>query len=76
MNATDDTTIYKVVRQQRSTSRHLTSCLLHEGRKLTSPEEISYGWAKHFETLATPINDQRYDNSYLKQATEDLNHLK
>ncbi|KAH3813278.1 hypothetical protein DPMN_141731 [Dreissena polymorpha] len=75
MNATDDTTFYKLVRQQRSTSRPLTSCLLHEGKKLTSPEEISDGWAKHFETLATPINDQRYDNSYLKQATEDLNHL-
>ncbi|KAH3836034.1 hypothetical protein DPMN_109403 [Dreissena polymorpha] len=70
MNATDDTTFYKLVRQQRSTSKHLTNCLLYEGRKLTSPEEISDGWDKHFETLATPINDQRYDHFYLKQATE------
>ncbi|KAH3842229.1 hypothetical protein DPMN_115725 [Dreissena polymorpha] len=75
MNATDDTTFYKLVRKQRSTSRHLTNCLLNEGRKLTSPEEISDGWGKHFETLATPINDQRYDHFYLKQATKDLNHL-
>ncbi|KAH3802260.1 hypothetical protein DPMN_155933 [Dreissena polymorpha] len=75
MNATYDTTFYKLVRQQRSTNRHLTNCLLYEGRKLTSPEEFSVGWAKYFETLATSINDQRYDHFYLKQATEDLNHL-
>ncbi|KAH3808627.1 hypothetical protein DPMN_136984 [Dreissena polymorpha] len=50
MNANDDTTFYKLVRQQRSTCRHLTSCLQHEGKKLTSPEEISDGWAKYFET--------------------------
>ncbi|KAH3857533.1 hypothetical protein DPMN_100142 [Dreissena polymorpha] len=75
INATEETTFYKLGRQQRSTSRHLNSCFLHEGRKLTSPQEIPDGWAKHVETFATPINDKRYESTYLKQATEDLNHL-
>ena len=34
-------------------------------------EDIREGWAKHFETLATPSSSTNYDEQYLEQASED-----
>lgn len=63
---------YQLIRKQRTTSKSLTNCIFIDDIKLSSPEEITEGWATHFGNLATPKAKPEYDDTYLDQALEDL----
>ena len=60
---------HRPIREQCSTNSTQTSSLVVEGETLIC-EDIREGWAKHFDTLATPSSSTDYDDQYLEQARE------
>ena len=70
----DDKMFFKLINRQRSTSNSNTNCLIVDGEKLTG-EEIIDGWATHFQKLATPHLNTKYDDQYLQQAKEFVDEI-
>ena len=62
MNASDDSRVfYKLIGEQRKGSNTLLQTLVVNGKERESPDEIRTGWAEHFQELATPLSNPRFD---------------
>ncbi|VDI73763.1 Hypothetical predicted protein [Mytilus galloprovincialis] len=58
---------YKLIKEQRTTRHGETDVIIVDDEILDDDEKILNGWKKHFETLATPMNNDEYD--------KDVQHL-
>lgn len=71
----DMTLFYKLINKQRG---KLSSCIneLHVGEHVHKTEaDILKDWRQHFEQLATPFNDPKFDKDYEKLVTLELNEI-
>ena len=70
-----DREFYKPVKEQRKTADSSLQFLAMEGKIIESPDDICEGWATHFGLLATPLENQNFDNDVKKAYSEDINHI-
>ncbi|MEW8546332.1 MAG: reverse transcriptase family protein [Candidatus Thiodiazotropha sp.] len=62
---TDDKKLfYKLVNRQRNHSQYALSDLIIDDVHVTEVDMIRQGWASYFHRLATPVDDQKFDNTY------------
>ena len=62
---TDDKKMfYKLINKQRNHKQSSISELIIDDVHVTELDMIRKGWASYFEKLATPVNDQNFDNNY------------
>ena len=57
-------TFFKLVENQRKASNAQLQTLIIDGKEYETAEEIREGWAEHFERLATPADNSRFDQQY------------
>ena len=55
---------YRLIGEQRKRSNTLLQTLVVNGTELESPDEIRRGWAEHFQALATPLSNHKFDKRY------------
>ena len=60
----DPKTFFRLVRNQRKTTREQTDKLIVEGNTCETGEEICKAWASHFQKLALPLENENFDNEY------------
>ena len=73
MNASDDSRVfYKLIGEQRKGSNTLLQTLVVNGKERESPDEIRTGWAEHFQELATPLSNPRFDEKYKQMVDADV----
>ena len=65
---------YKLINKQRQTGRDRLNELVVNGEHLSDPDMIRQGWADYFKTLATPIENENFDENY-KAHIELRKHL-
>ena len=67
---------HALVRIQRKSGSSQTRSLVEDGKKYESPEDKCTGWRDHFNDLATPKDNPRFDDQYLNNVKTDLIHIK
>ena len=73
MNTRNDTRmLYKLINNQRKTMNPQLQSLLVNGKECDTPEEIRNGWAEHFQILATPQENPRFDEEYKQMVDLDI----
>ena len=65
-------TFFKLVGQQRKTSSQQMGTLHVNGTTCDTDQEICAGWATHFQSLATPLQNENFDADYKDQVDEDV----
>ena len=73
MNAGNDSRVfYRLFEEQRKGSNTLLQTLVVNGTELESPDEIRKGWAEHFQELATPLSNPKFDEQYKQMVDADV----
>ena len=73
MNAGNDSRVfYRLIGEQRKGSNTLLQTLVVNGTELESPDEIRKGWAEHFQELATPLSNPKFDEQYKQMVDADV----
>ena len=73
MDSSNDTkTFFKLIKEQRKTSSTQTETLVVGNKICNTDQEICDGWALHFQDLATPLQNERFDPDYKQQVDEDI----
>lgn len=70
-----DKEFYRLVKEQRKTKDASLQFLCVNGKIRESSDDICEGWATHFDTLATPSENEKFDNDVKKSYTEDIGHI-
>ena len=65
-------TFFKLIKEQRKSSSTLTESLMVGNVTCTTDLEICNGWAEHFQSLATPLQNERFDSKYKDQVEKDI----
>ena len=60
----DKKMFYKLINEQRNHKQSSISELIIDDVHVTELDMIRKGWASYFEKLATPVDDQNFDNNY------------
>ena len=77
MNAENDTkTFFKLIKEQRKSSATQTESLIIGDKTCNTDHEICDGWAEHFQNLATPLQNDRFDSQYKEQVNDDIECIK
>ena len=73
MNTENDSrTFFKLIKDQRKSSNTQTETLIVENQICDTDQKISQGWAKHFQTLATPLQNENFDEKHKDLVTSDI----
>ena len=73
MNTENDSrTFFKLIKDQRKSSNTQTETLIVENQICDTDQKISQGWAKHFQTLATPLQNENFDEKHKELVTSDI----
>ena len=65
-------TFFKLIKEQRKSSSTLTESLMEGNVTCTTELEICNGWAEHFQSLATPLQNESFDSKYKDQVEKDI----
>ena len=65
-------TFFKLIKEQRESSSTLTETLMVGNLTCSTDLEICNGWAEHFQSLATPLQNERFDPKYQDQVEKDI----
>ena len=65
-------TFYKLVNRQRKTSNTHLSTLTVDGKEYETQDEIRESWAEHFQKLATPSENPKFDQHYKQMVDSDV----
>ena len=65
-------TFYKLVNRQRKTSITHLSTWTVDGKEYETQDEIREGWAEHFQKLATPSENSKFDQHYKQMVDSDV----
>ena len=57
---------------QPTNNRNVMVVNVMDGKECDTPEEIRNGWAEHFQTLATPQENPRFDEEYKQMVDLDV----
>ncbi|MCG7892397.1 MAG: reverse transcriptase family protein, partial [Candidatus Thiodiazotropha endolucinida] len=68
----DSRVFYKLIRQQRKSSNPQLQTLTVNDVDRETPEEMRQGWATHFQTLATPLDNPSFDKQYKQMVDADV----
>ncbi|MEW8547538.1 MAG: reverse transcriptase family protein [Candidatus Thiodiazotropha sp.] len=60
----DSKTFFGLIKSQRKTVSTHTDSLMVDGIMCETPEEICQGWATHFQNLALPLQNDKFDSEY------------
>ena len=63
---------HRLIRRQRTIPNAATQILLYNGETLTGTKDIASGFASHFESLATPSENEESDADQVAQMQFDL----
>ncbi|MEW8545672.1 MAG: reverse transcriptase family protein [Candidatus Thiodiazotropha sp.] len=76
MNAEDDSrTFYGLVKAQRKSASSVTDCIIVEGKTCDTSQEICQGWATHFQSLASPLTSDDFDQEYKELVDQDIESI-
>ena len=77
MNAENNSkTFFKLIKDQRKSSNPQTETLIVENQSYETEEDICQGWAKHFQSLATPLQNAKFDSEHKKSVDRDVACIK
>ena len=74
-SAGTDKEFFRLVRQQRKMQGSAIPFLTLENKVWATPEDICEGWAAYFQTLATPSNNEDYDDEAMEFVVKDFDHI-
>ena len=57
-------TFFRLINRQRKSSNAQLQTLIVDGKACETDDEIRAGWATHFQRLATPMENDRFDSEY------------
>ena len=60
----DSKAFFGLVKSQRKTANVQTDSLKVKGILCETPEEVCQGWATHFQNLALPLQNEKFDSDY------------
>lgn len=60
----DKALFYKLINKQRQTGRERLNELIVNGETLSETNKIRQGWADYLKLLATPAENENFDESY------------
>ena len=72
----DEVLMYKMIRRHRNTSKTMQSDLLVDGELVTNPDEVRSVWADHFEKLATPQDDEVFNDKFRSEIDSSVAAIK
>ena len=67
----DSKVFFNTIKKQRTTRTRQTHVLDIDGCRCSTPEDVAHGFANHFEKLATPSTNDKYDGQYKELVTFD-----
>ena len=67
----DSKVFFNTIKKQRTTRTSQTQVLDIDGCRCSTPEDVAHGFANHFEKLATPSTNDKYDSQYKELVTFD-----
>ncbi|MEW8546334.1 MAG: reverse transcriptase family protein, partial [Candidatus Thiodiazotropha sp.] len=65
-------TFYKLIKNQRKSANTQLHTLVVDGEECETQEQIREGWAAHFQQLATPLENPRFDQDYKRLVDSDV----
>ena len=76
MNAEHNSkTFSRLVKAQRKSSSNQTDSITVDGESCETPQEVCQGWASHFQKLATPLQNENFDDEYKELVDQDIEHV-
>ena len=66
---------WRLVKAQRKSSSNQTDSITVDGESCETPQEVCQGWASHFQKLATPLQNDNFDNEYKGLVDLDIEHI-
>ena len=73
MNAENDSKMFfKLIRDQRKSSNVQTETLIVEDQICETDQDICQGWARHFQSLATPLQNENFDPEHMELEDGDV----
>ena len=64
-------TFFRLINRQRKSSNAQLQTLIVDGKACETDNEILAGWATHFQRLATPMENDRFDSEYKEMVDLD-----
>ena len=68
----DQKTFYKLIQNQRKSSNPQLQTLVVKDKECETQEQIREGWADHFQRLAPPLENTRFDKEYKQMVDLDV----
>ena len=68
----DPKVFYKLIKNQRKSSNTQLHTLVVGSKECETQDQIREGWATHFQQLATPLENPRFDQSYKQLVDADI----
>ena len=65
-------TFYKLIGNQRKSSNSQLHSLVVDGKECETQDHIREGWATHFQHLATPMENPKFDQEYKQMVNADV----
>ncbi|MES9884558.1 MAG: reverse transcriptase family protein [Sedimenticola sp.] len=76
MNSRDNSKrFHTLVKQQRKSSQTAIKVLKVNDQTLETDEEISRGWASHFQMLANDLSNEHFDDTLKQTFKDDVGHI-
>ena len=76
MNAENDSkTFFRLVKEQRKTSSNQTDSITVDGNTCETTYDVCQGWATHFQKLATPLQNDNFDEEYKELVDQDIQSI-
>ena len=69
---TDVKLFHRLIKRQRTIPNTVTQVLIYNGETLSCADDIADGFASHFQSLATPSNNENFDKEYFSQVEADM----
>ena len=65
-------TFFRLINRQRKSSNAQLQTLIIDGKACETDDEIRAGWATHFQRLAAPMENDRFDSEYKEMVDLDV----
>ena len=65
-------TFFRLINRQRKSSNAQLQTLIVDGKACETDDEIRAGWATHFQRLAAPMENDRFDSEYKEMVDLDV----
>ena len=68
-------TFFRLVKAQRKTPTNQTDSIMVDGTICETTEDVCQGWATHFQKLATPLQNENFDEEYKELVDQDIQSI-